>query len=192
MDNIEERFAKMWRKSREDAGKSQEYLAAKLGVSKKTIQNWECGYSCPSQTMGFKWFEALDLPPLPYYLELLYGNFENISPNSSDKECEAALLNVISGLSPAMKRKLLFILYGDYGGSPVAIIDLIVAHLHCPIIARLSIAQAIFTNYEIASAYSHISPHIKPDIPRLKEILEKQKKAIIEKRKSYIGGKYKE
>lgn len=35
------RFAKIWWKSRADAGKSQEFMALSLGVSKKTIQNWE-------------------------------------------------------------------------------------------------------------------------------------------------------
>ena len=33
------RFAKIWSLSRSDAGKTQEYMASGLGVSKKTIQN---------------------------------------------------------------------------------------------------------------------------------------------------------
>ena len=34
------RFARIWALSRGNAGKSQEFMASGLGVSKKTIQNW--------------------------------------------------------------------------------------------------------------------------------------------------------
>ena len=37
----ERQFAKIWADSRVDAGKTQDYMAKGLGVSKKTIQNWE-------------------------------------------------------------------------------------------------------------------------------------------------------
>ena len=188
--NVNDRFADMWRRSREDAGKSQDYLAKKLGVSKKTIQNWESGFSSPSQIMGFKWFKALDLQPLPYYLSLLYGDFEEISQEDNDDKIEDALLTLVKGLSPTMKRQLLFILYGDYGSSPRGVIELFVAYLHSPIIARLSIAQAILTNYEISEAYKTTAPHIKPDLPLLRELLEKHKETVIEKKKSFIGGNY--
>ena len=36
-----DRFAKIWWKSRANMGVSQEYMALGLGVSRKTIQNWE-------------------------------------------------------------------------------------------------------------------------------------------------------
>lgn len=42
------RFAKVWWKSRDDVGKSQEFMALSMGVSKKTIQNWEKGLSSPN------------------------------------------------------------------------------------------------------------------------------------------------
>ena len=70
--DISEKFASMWRKSREDAGKSQDFMAKAMRVSKRTIQNWEAGISCPSQSAGLEWFQILGLAPLPYYLELLY------------------------------------------------------------------------------------------------------------------------
>lgn len=41
------RFAQIWSLSRADTGKTQEYMANGLGVSKKTIQNWEKGASAP-------------------------------------------------------------------------------------------------------------------------------------------------
>ncbi len=67
--DINERFAKMWRKSRNAAGKSQEFVAKSLGVNKKTVQNWEAGTSCPSQEKGFEWFQVLGIQPLPDHIQ---------------------------------------------------------------------------------------------------------------------------
>ena len=40
-NEIADRFGMMWKKSRCNAGVSQEYMAKALGVSKKTIQNYD-------------------------------------------------------------------------------------------------------------------------------------------------------
>lgn len=66
------RFADIWLKSRADAGITQERMAMELGVSKKTIQNWERGLSSPSAFQVFEWFEILGLNPIPYLLAYQY------------------------------------------------------------------------------------------------------------------------
>ena len=52
------RFAQIWSLSRADTGKTQEYMANGLGVSKKTIQNWEKGASAPDLFEGSEWFRV--------------------------------------------------------------------------------------------------------------------------------------
>lgn len=74
MNRIElsDRIAGMWRKSRYDAGKSQEYVARALGVSKKTIQNWEAGEASPNFRVALEWFDALGVPMYPYLMSVIY------------------------------------------------------------------------------------------------------------------------
>ena len=178
-----ERFAHMWKKSRTDAGKSQAYIAKALGVSKKTVQNWEDGYSCPSQAMGFDWFHALGLEPMPYYLDVLFPQeFNSLSDKASDAEVELALMRYIKALRPDDKRKLLFVMYGDHGSTFSELIEMLTAHFHTPDENRITVAQNICTNFEIAQATDKIiaKEHIMPNITVLK-------KAIIRKRNKVLG-----
>lgn len=178
-----DRFAEIWRRSREDAGKSQEYMAKALSVSKKTIQNYESGYSSPSQEKGFEWFGVLGLNPLPYYLKVIFPlEFEDLSAKSEDKEIEDALIRYIKALRPEDKRKLLFVIYGDHGSSFSELIEMLTAHFHTPEENRITIAQNICTNFEIANATNKLiaKDHVMPDIRILK-------KAIIRKRNKILG-----
>lgn len=190
MNNVElaDKFGKMWKQSRLDAGKSQEYVAKALGVSKKTVQNWESGFASPNQITGFKWFEALNVPALPYYLRLLYDEFEDIAPTSPDEDIKEALITLINSLDNNMIRKLLYLLYGDHGSSITAITELLVAYVHTPLPARIGVAELIMTNYEIANAYKATSNHIQPNEEYLRNSIEKGKEAVIKKRNCYLGG----
>jgi len=185
MDNIEQRFAKMWKKSREDAGKSQQYVAKALGVSRKTVQNWETGYSTPNQLQGFRWFQVLDVPALPYYLELVYGDFNLLGNTPDDKKIEKALIDFNLSLPTELQRKVLYILHGDRGSSAIGLIELFTAYAHLPLDFRIAIAQSILTDYELVEGAGKLSNHIKPN----KEILEKSilrgKKAVIENKQFY-------
>lgn len=145
------RFAKMWRKSRELAGLSQDHMAKSLGVSRKTVQNWENGTSSPSQVMGFEWFITCGLQPLPFYLEALFPElFENLSSDTSDKSVDDALRVVIKDLPDHHKRILLYLFTGNHGSSPTCVLQMIAAHLQSPLRDRLNIAESIRTNYEMA------------------------------------------
>lgn len=187
MDKIEitESFAKMWRTSRMNAGKSQSFMANALGVSKKTIQNWEEGSSCPSQEMGFEWFQALGIQPLPYYLELLYPSFSAIKQSDDDDKINEAIIEFITSLPVDTKKKILYIASGNHGSSPIAILEMIVAHLNTPLRDRLNIAQNIITNYSLANCLGTISNDIQPDIKLLDTAQQYAMKAIIRKEKEY-------
>lgn len=190
MDNItiSDKFGKMWKTSRLDAGKSQDYMAKALGVSKKTIQNWEAGYASPSQIMGFKWFEALDVPALPYYLSLLHGEFEGLTQASSDEDIKKALLALVNDMDATTARKLLFLFYGDHGSPIKGILELMVAYVHTPLPARIGVAELMLTNYNISSAYKATSNHIEPDTNYLDKAITRGMEAVTAKRSAYFGG----
>ena len=181
--DTKDKFASMWKKSRTDAGKSQDYMAKALGVSKKTIQNWEEGYSCPSQAMGFDWFQALGLEAMPYYLDILFPDtFKGKDKQITDEEVETALISLIHALRPTDKRKLLFIMYGEHGSSFNELLEMLTAHFHTPDENRITVAQNVCTNYEVAEATGTIiaPERIRPNIPVLKN-------AIIKKRNKILG-----
>ncbi len=160
-------------------------MAKALGVSKKTVQNWEEGYSCPSQAMGFDWFKALGLEAMPYYLDILFPDiFEGKDKQITDDEVESALISLIHALRPTDKRKLLFIMYGEHGSSFNELLEMLTAHFHTPDENRITVAQNVCTNYEVAEATGTIiaPERIRPNIPVLKN-------AIIKKRNKILGTK---
>lgn len=173
--DISDRFAEMWRTSREDAGRSQEYMAKALGVSKKTIQNWEAGTSCPNQLTGFAWFNALGLQPLPYYLKLLFPD------DCNGESCEDLLIDIIHALPEGYKKKLLYILHGGHGSSPICILDMVTAHLQSPLRGRLNVAQSISMNYDLAAATDSIRcpEDIQPDTEQLHNAINAAYSAIL-------------
>ena len=137
------RFSRIWWKSRADAGLSQEEMAIGLGVSKKTIQNWEKGISAPDLFQGSEWFRLLGLNPMPYYLEFVYPTlFSDFSPDKSDAEIEDALIHLIRQASPKEKRELLFLMAGKHGSSWFALLQMFTAHCHTSMQCRVSTAPA--------------------------------------------------
>lgn len=188
---IVDNFAFMLRSAREYSGKSQEYVAKKMGVAKKTIQNWESGYSSPTLTMCMSLFDAMGVPPMPFFLTLLYEEFEDLAQMPSEDKVEKALIERIKVCSPAEKRKLLFILYGDHGSSSHAILEMICAHLHLPLKYRLSTAQQVILNYEIAENHNSLikTEHVMPDMAFLKNAFEAAKASVINNKESYSSTK---
>lgn len=192
MDNIErnERFARMWKASREDAGWSQADIAKALGVSKTTVQNWEAGTSCPSQVKGFEWFETMGLQPLTYYYKYIIfpDELEDIE-NADDKEITDTLMHVVSSLPTNYKLKLLYMLSGEHGSSPAAIIELMNAHLQTPLRDRINIAQLVVTSYELANeTHNTQNPDkIQPSIDTINYALKKSRIAVLASEKSYTA-----
>lgn len=174
--------------SRYKAGKSQQYMADALGVSKKTIQNWEDGTSYPSDKTLIDWFNVLSTAPHPYILALLYPDmdFNNLQ---SDKDVDKAFENLTRELPVHVKKKLLFILTGAHGSSPVSVLDMVVAHLQTPLRDRLNVCQHIIINYEMAEALDMLSDStaIRPSIDNLKQSLEHGVKAVRKRLNTYIN-----
>ena len=164
------RLAKIFWKSRAEVGVSQDFLAMELGVSKKTIQNWERGVSSPSLFQGMEWFRVLGINPLPYYLAYIFPDeMDGISPSDDDERIEKAIMALIEQLPIDGKRKLLYLLWGGHGSSPAAVIDLMTAHLHVPMKERMEQAAIIARSYEINEALNEIvcTDHVKPNMNKL-------------------------
>lgn len=183
--SIADRFASMWKQSREDAGKSQAFMARELGVSRRTIQNWEEGTSSPSQLMGFRWFRVLDLPPLPYYLRLLYSDFD--SAPASDEDTDKLLFSIIKSLPTHAKKSLLYCLGGHHGSSVPCSIEEWVANAQCPLSDRLRVAVSIRSNYEVAKEQGMLvgKENIQPDLELLDTAIAAAKRAVISSESSY-------
>lgn len=176
-----QRFAKIWWKSRADGNKSQEFMSLSLGVSKKTIQNWEKGISSPDLFQSSEWFRVLGLNPMHYYLEFLYP--DTAKQIGNDDDLNKTLHSILDKMNPNEKENLLYVLTGDYGGSWRGILELMNAYCHLPLSDRTSISVLIKDRFE----FNQISNQLmEPDskLPSM-EILEN---AINEGKKSAVKG----
>ena len=182
------RFSKIWWKSRADADKSQEFMALGLGVSKKTVQNWEKGISAPDLFQGSEWFRILGLNPLPYYLAYLYPDlFGDISPDKSDEELALALHHLIDQATPIEKRQLLFLMAGKHGSSWYALLHMFTAHCHTSMQCRVGTARIVLDNYEMQQETGELvcTDNVLPDLDVLRNAIESGKSAAQQKRPGY-------
>ena len=185
-----QRFAKIWSLSRSDAGKTQEFMANGLGVSKKTIQNWEKGASAPDLFEGSEWFRVLGTNPLPYYLAFLYPwLFDGIMPEDNDEEIEQALLFLVKNMTQAEKRQMLYLMAGRHGSPWYSLLQLFTAHCHCSLRSRVTAARTILENYEMdqASGTSVCPDNIQPDMKMLHHAVEEGKQSVFNQLTGYTN-----
>jgi len=167
--------------TRSMSGISQEALAFELGVARKTIQNWEKGTTSPTFDQIIGWFRVVNISPLPYLFQYIYPDMENINSKDSDERLRKALITLIETLPMEGVRELLYLFYGDHGSSPRAVLNLLTAHLQSPMKDRVTQAGVIVKNYELALKKNNVTAneHIQPNIPLLKEALEKGENAFL-------------
>ena len=184
------RFSKIWWKSRADAEKSQEFMALGLGVSKKTVQNWEKGISAPDLFQGSEWFRILGLNPLPYYLAFLFPElFGDVSPNTPDEEVDLALHHLIDQATPMEKRQLLFLMAGQHGSSWYALLQMFTAHCHTSMQCRVATARIVLDNYEMQQETNELvcTDNVAPNLDILRNAIESGKSAAQQKRPGYTS-----
>lgn len=189
------RFAKIWEKSRADAGKTQEYMAKGLGVSRKTVQNWEKGETFPDLFMGSEWFRVLGLNPLPYYLAFVYPEkFEGVEPSDSDEIIDQAIMTLVKNSTVREKRELLFLMGGKHGSSWYSLLQMFTAHCHTSLKSRVNAARLIVDNYEMEEETGELicEENIHPDIAMLKRAIEESKKSVANGDLGYSNGLKKE
>lgn len=182
------RFALMHAMVRDKAGKSQEYMAAELCVSKKTIQNWEKGVSSPSFFQSLEWFRVLNVNPFPHYLMIVFPDaFFGLDSNSADNKIEDAFEALMDNISINTKRALLYLFYGEHGSSSNAVLQMMLAHLHTPMKDRIAPASIIATMYEMEKELGNLicPENIQPDLDVLNEAIYQGKASAIKNENAY-------
>jgi len=184
----EKRFSSIWADSRADAGKTQEYMANGLGVSKKTIQNWENGVTAPDLYMGCEWFRVLGTNPMPYYLSYLFPElFRSIAPEDDDEVIDQALTLLVRNMTMVEKRELLYLMAGRHGSSWYSLLQMFTAHCHTTMQSRVTAARTILENYEMEDLNGKlVCPYnVRPDLTMLKSAVEEGKLAVFKKAGGY-------
>ena len=187
MNERAKRFALMFSKSRAKMKKSQEFMALGLGVSKKTIQNWENGTSSPTFFQSSEWFRILGLNPMPYYLEFIFPKQYKKIENMTEEQVSEFYDVQLEILPLEMKRQLLYIFCGTHGSSPYGVIQLMLAHLQTPLKDRVSHANAILQDYEMENELGNLndSNAPQPDVEVLAKAIALGKKSVMQGQKEY-------
>lgn len=180
-------IAEALRYTRNESGRSQEYMASELGVTRRTILNWESGVSEPSIGQAISWFKLAHKNPLPYLLQCTYPDIDKISHEDDDAKILAALLQIINDLPAEGVRQLMYLFFGDHGSSPRAVLQMITAHLQTPMKDRIVQGQLVATNYELAIRTGSLShpEHIQPDMDCLEGAIAAAKMAVEKSAKEY-------
>lgn len=175
------------RTTRYQSGKSQEYMALELGVTRRTIMNWENGISEPSVTQAITWFKLVKKSPIPYLLQISYPELDQISSKDADAKVLASLIKIINDLPAEGVRQLMYLFFGNHGSSPRAVLQMINAHLQTPMKDRIAHGQLTVTNYEIAKRTKTLTQpdHIQPDLEYLNAAIETAKDAVEKDEKEY-------
>lgn len=180
-------ISKALRSTRNEAGKSQEFMALELEISRRTVQNWENGVSEPTISQATQWFNLVGKNPVPYLLEYAFPVAENLSAGDDDKKLRRVLLELIQSLPEEGIRQLMYLLCGRHGSSPRAIMQLVTAHLQTPLHDRVTQAGVIVRNYEIAKKKGTVTcpDNIQPDLDFLKSALASGENAVINDAREY-------
>lgn len=175
------------RSTRNESGRSQEYMAFELGVTRRTILNWESGVSEPSIGQAINWFKLVNKNPLPYLLQCTYPDMDKISHKDDDSKILASLMQIINDLPAEGVRQLMYLFFGNHGSSPRAVLQMINAHLQTPMKDRIAHGQLVSTNYEIAKRTGTLTrpEHIQPDLDYLNAAIAAAKNAVEKNAKEY-------
>lgn len=185
---VEEKIALILRESRAKAGVSQDYIARKLDVSKKTIQHWENAQNTPNAKTIMKWFDAVDIPIYPYLYKLTHSELSALNANSSDDDVRKALISIINDMDMKQMRQHFFEMFGEHGTAPSGMGEVKTAYLHLPMYVKIGIAEIICTQFEIAEARGELvqPDKIMPDKDALREYISKAKDAVINGKDTYL------
>ena len=181
------RFARIYLCSRKDAGRTQEFMAEGMGVSKKTVQNWEKGITAPDLFTSAEWFRLLGRNPLPYYLAYLFPDLGELGVGADEKETEEALVSLIRKCTPSEKAQLLYLMLGNHGSSWYSLLQLFTAHAHTSLRARVSAARTVLENYEMDETEGRLVCPLDapPDLSMLRASVDLAKEAVLEKKEGY-------
>ena len=186
---IGENFSIMLKRSREDAEKTKKYMAQAMNRSVKTIENWEQGTAFPTLMTFLEWFEALGLNPMRYVLDFMFPDkYKILSETDQDDALEEALVFYIKNVATVSeKRKLAFNIFGNTGSSWHAQLEMLTAHNHNPLAARVHASQVIYDAFRMAEAEGKLirTDEAMPDRELLEEAVGKGREAVLNGKNGY-------
>lgn len=181
-------FAEMHAKVRMKVNKSQEFMAMELGISKKTVQNWEKGVSSPTFFQSLEWFRALKVNPIPYYIQCVFP-YKNVRGKKTDPDevIEERFRMLTEQFSNNTKRALVFLFLGEHGSSPTAVTQFLLEYLHMPMKDRAMIAKMTSEMYAFNKELGNIvcPENILPITDLLDRSIESAKRSVISHFTSY-------
>ena len=153
MDEYLVRTAKALEIARIRSGLSQQKLAAKMGVNRGTIANWEQGLAAISLPMAMRWFTCCGVSVARYMDACIHpGLLEHLEDDPSDMEKRRILIDAMMECSSYEIDALLYIRYGDHGSDHIGVLTEILANLHTPLKDRVAVCRMVSGSYEMAQA----------------------------------------
>lgn len=153
MDEYLVRTAKALEIARMRSGLSQQKLAAKMGVNRGTIANWEQGLAATSLPMAMRWFTCCGVSSARYMDACFHpGLLEHLEDDFSDLEKRRILIDAMMECSSYEIDALLYIRYGDHGSDHIGVLTEILANLHTPLKDRVAVCRMVSGSYEMAQA----------------------------------------
>lgn len=153
MDEYLVRTAKALEIARMRSGLSQQKLAAKMGVNRGTVANWEQGLVAISLPMAMRWFTCCGVSVARYMDACIHpGLLEHLEDDLSDLEKRRILIDAMMECSSYEIDALLYIRYGDHGSDHIGVLTEILANLHTPLKDRVAVCRMVSGNYEMAQA----------------------------------------
>ena len=138
-------------KARVSAGLSQVEIARRIEKGERTVQSWEKGCTSPDSDEIMDWCTACGASPIAVFMEMIHPElYATPDDGKTDTELDAQLCRFVVNLPPLTKRLLLFVLKGNHGSSPSAVISEVAANLHCPLNNRVSVCGIIINQYNFA------------------------------------------
>lgn len=187
------KFAELLLRTRYEGRLTQEQMADSLGVSKRTIENWENGRSIPNFIQCVEWFENSGINPFASMIRYFYPDDSKVTDNSSIDELNSALRKSVVIMSREDKLALFYLIYGNHGSSYKAVLQLLMAHLHIPLKDRIASAALTAQTYEMEKQLGNlIEPELAlPNDEILANAIEEAKKATVAGFNGYVNDIYK-
>ena len=153
MDEYLVRTAKVLEIARMRSGLSQQKLAARMGVNRGTVANWEQGLAAISLPMTMRWFTCCGVSVARYMDACIHpGLLEHLEDDLSDLEKRRILIDAMMECSSYEIDALLYIRYGDHGSDHIGVLTEILANLHTPLKDRVAVCRMVSGSYEIVQA----------------------------------------
>ncbi len=187
IDDDTKRMARLLMLTRAESGVSQEKVAMELGVSRKTVQNWERGISMPSIIQTIEWFRIMDVAAIPYLIQFLIPDIEEPSGDQKDEQLRNKLISIVESMPMEAVRQLMYLFQGEHGSSPRAVVNFMVASLNMPLKDRHLIDTMILGGYRLVKEMGiEDKVGVQPVLKVMEEAIEKERAALVKNRENYM------